>query len=72
MLEVGVSHISFSLWECTVNLEDIALHLGLPINGLVVTRITDLNVPLLQDMCDAWLSGQPEVKDFVGYAIMMS
>ena len=43
----------FLYGECTVTLEDVALPLGLPINGLVVTRTIDLNVPLLQDMCEA-------------------
>ena len=43
--------------ECTVTLEDVALHLGMPINGLVVTGTIDLNVPLLQDMCEAWFGG---------------
>ena len=47
----------FPCGECTVTLEGVALHLGLPINGLVVTGTTDLNVPLLQDTCEVWLGG---------------
>ena len=46
--------------------------LGYPINGLVVTGTTNLNVPLLQDMCEAWLSGRLEINDFVGCGINMS
>ena len=46
----------FPCGECTVTLEDVALHLGLSINGLVI-RTIDLNVPLLQDMCAAWIGG---------------
>ena len=62
----------FPCGEFTVTLEDIALHLGLPINGLAVTGTTDLNVPLLQDMCEMWLSGRPEDKDFISCAIKLS
>ena len=47
----------FPCKACTMTLEDIALHLGLPINGLVVNGTTYLNVSLLQDMCEAWLGG---------------
>ena len=62
----------FPYGECTVTLEDVALRLGLPINGLVVTGTTDLNVQLLQDMCEAWLGARPEEKDFIGSAIRLS
>ena len=55
-----------------MTLEDVALHLGLLINGLVIIRTIDLNVPLLQDMCAAWLGERPEVNDFIGCAIRMS
>ena len=62
----------FPCGECTVTLEDVALHLGLPINGLIVTGTTDLNVPMLQDMCEAWLGQRPEVNNFIGCAIRLS
>ena len=62
----------FPCGECTVTLEDVALHLGLPINGLVVTGTTDLNVQLIQDMCEACLGERPEVNDFIGCAIKLS
>ena len=38
----------FPYGECTVTQQDVALHLGLPINGLVVIGTTDLNIPLLK------------------------
>ena len=40
----------FPCKECTVTLEDVTHHLGLPINGLVVTKTTYLNVLLFQDI----------------------
>ena len=55
-----------------MTLENVALHLRLPINGLVVTGTTNLNIPLLQAICEAWLGGRPKVNDFDGYAINMS
>ena len=56
----------FPCEECTVTLEDAALHLGLPINWMVIIGTTNLNVPLLQDIREAWLGRRPEVKDFIG------
>ena len=48
-LECHMFH--FPCGECTMTLEDVALHLGLPINGFVITRSTGFNMPMLQDMC---------------------
>ena len=69
-MEAGVSYVSFSLPG--VYCDSRRCCTPLLINGLVVTGTTDLNVPLLQDMCEAWLSERPEVKDFIGCAIRMS
>ena len=63
-MEAGVSHVSFSLRG--VYCDSRRCCTPLLINGLVVTGTTDLNVSLLQDMCEAWLSERPEVKHFIG------
>ena len=44
-------------------LEDVTLHLRLPINGLCC--------PMLQDMCQTWLGKRLGVSDFDGCAIKM-
>ena len=55
-----------------MTLEDIALHLWLPINGNVVIGGMNFNVPMLQDMCQWLLRRWPEVGDFDGCAIRLS
>ena len=62
----------FPSWECTVTLEDVALHLGLPIDGEVVTRGTDFEVPYLQDMYQWLLGRRLKTRDFDGYGIRLS
>ncbi|MBA0667951.1 hypothetical protein Goklo_000946 [Gossypium klotzschianum] len=39
--------------ECTITLEDVALQLGLLVNGPVVTRL--VVVPSKEDLCEAFL-----------------
>ena len=54
-----------------MTLEDVTLHLGLPIDGEAVTGGTDFNIPYLQDMYQ-WLLGRwPKTRDFDGCAIKL-
>ncbi|MFQ6635863.1 hypothetical protein Gotur_010763 [Gossypium turneri] len=52
----GDPYFSFFVWGCTVTLKDIALQLGLPINGSPVTGVTsftDLTAPCYQLLGDS-------------------
>ena len=55
-----------------MTVEDVALHLGLPIKGDVAIGGTDFNVPKFQEMYQLLLRRLPEPGDFDGCAIRLS
>ncbi|XP_031741301.1 serine/threonine-protein phosphatase 7 long form homolog isoform X2 [Cucumis sativus] len=59
----------FTVGESTVTLQDVALLLGLPVNGLVVTGNTDLQ---WEDLCEELLGLRPDSSVLHGSALKVS
>ena len=58
--------------ECTVTLEDVAILLGLRIDGLPVIGSTNPSTITLQNMCDELLGGRPGQHDIEGSEIKLT
>ena len=56
----------FACGECTVTLEDVALQLGLRVNGMVVTGVTTPSIAALLQQCEHLLRARPREGNFDG------
>ena len=56
----------FPCGECTVTLEDVAIQLGLRVNGMAVTGVTTPSTAILLQQCEVFLGAQPGEDNFDG------
>ena len=61
----------FPCGECTVTLEDVAIQLGLRVNGMAVTGITTPSTAALLQQCEYLLGARPGEGDFDGGCIKL-
>ena len=56
----------FACGECTVTLEDVAIQLGLRVNGMAITGVTTPSTALLLQQCEYLLGARPVEGNFDG------
>ena len=61
----------FACGECTVTLEDVAIQLGLCVNGIAIAKVTTPGSAILLQQCEYFLGAWPEEDNLDGSFIKL-